>query len=75
MFRNRGQIAVDMAYKGNQLYNGADYPTAGTIRGNPNNKDFYYFSGLTCSFLLESKGRDKIMKYKKVKHLYNCPEL
>jgi hypothetical protein len=75
LFRNRGQIAVDMAYKGNQLYNGADYPAAGSVRGNPNNKDFYYFSGLTCSFLLESKGRDKTMKYKKVKHLYNCPEL
>jgi hypothetical protein len=75
LFRNRGQIAVDMAYKGNQLYNGADYPTAGTIRGNPNNKDFYYFSGLTCSFLLDSKGKDKTMRYKKVKHVYNCPEL
>jgi hypothetical protein len=75
LFRNRGQTAVDMAYKGNQLYNGADYPTAGTIRGNPNNKDFYYFSGLTCSFLLDSKGKDKTMRYKKVKHVYNCPEL
>jgi hypothetical protein len=74
LLRNRGQIAVDMAYKGNQLFNGANYPQAGTIRGNPKNKDFYYFSGLTCSFLLDAKGRDKTMKYRKVKHIYNCPK-
>jgi hypothetical protein len=75
LLRNRGQIAVEMAYKGNQLYNGESYPQAGTIRGNPNNKDFYYFTGLTCSFLLDSKRKDKTMKYKKVKNVYNCPEL
>jgi hypothetical protein len=75
LLRNRGQIAVDMAYKGNQLYNGADYPQAGSVRGNPNNKDFYYFSGLTLSVLLDSKGKDKTMRYKKVKHVYTCPEL
>jgi hypothetical protein len=75
LLRNRGQIAIDMAYKGNQLYNGPSYPQAGTPRGNPKNKDMYYFSGLTCSFLLESRGRDKMMRYKKIKHKYDCPKL
>jgi hypothetical protein len=75
LLRNRGQLAVDMAYKGNQLYNGADYPQAGSVRGNPKIKDFYYFSGLTLSVLLDSRGKDKTMRYKKVKHVYNCPEL
>jgi hypothetical protein len=29
-----------------------NYPVAGTQRGNPNNKDWYYFTGLTLSFRL-----------------------
>ena len=48
----RGPEAVEMAYRGNQLKNGAPYPAAGTIRGGPRYKDWYYTSGLRVTIAL-----------------------
>lgn len=42
----RGQTAVDFAWRGDEI-NGAPYPTAGSERGNPDNKDGYYYFALT----------------------------
>lgn len=49
----RGPKAVEMAYRGGELKNGNPvYPAAGTVRGNPKTKDWYYFSGITVSYRL-----------------------
>lgn len=50
---NRGSKAVELAYRGNELKNGAPYPVAGTLRGS-DKKDWYYFTALTLSFRLPS---------------------
>jgi hypothetical protein len=42
----RGQQAVDLAWRGDE-YNGAPYPTGGTMRGNNENNDGYYYIALT----------------------------
>jgi opacity protein-like surface antigen len=42
----RGQTAVDLAWRGDEI-NGAPYPAAGSERGNPNQKDGYYYIALT----------------------------
>ena len=48
-----GPKAVEMAYRGGELKNGnPTYPAAGTARGNPKTKDWYYFSGITVTFKL-----------------------
>ena len=48
-----GQKAVEMAYRKKKKKNGNPvYPAAGTVRGNPKTKDWYYFSGITLSFKL-----------------------
>lgn len=48
-----GVSAVDLAYRGDELKNGNPlYPVAGTARGNPKTKDWYYFSGITLSYRL-----------------------
>ncbi len=39
----RGPKVVQLAYRGNEAGAGA-YPAAGVSRGNPNNKDGYYYS-------------------------------
>ncbi|MDQ6890407.1 MAG: porin family protein [Bacteroidota bacterium] len=52
----KGTKAVELAYRGNELKNGAPYPPAGTIRGGSTHKDWYYFTGLTISFKLGSGG-------------------
>ncbi len=42
-----GPLSVSFAYRGNLVPGGSNiYPDAGTPRGNPNNKDVYYFFGL-----------------------------
>jgi len=44
----RGQKAVEMAYRGNELKNGnPTYPDNGSVRGGPKYKDWYYFTGFT----------------------------
>jgi len=42
----RGQKAVDLAYRGDEVKAGP-YPAAGISRGNPKNKDGYYYIAIT----------------------------
>ena len=43
----RGQKAVDMAYRGDEVPGGNPfYPAKGTQRGGSTNKDYYYFAGI-----------------------------
>jgi hypothetical protein len=46
LLSNRGQTAVALAWRGDEV-NGGAYPPAGTIRGNPKYKDGYYYVALT----------------------------
>lgn len=46
---NRGQLAVDVAFRGDELDRTLPYPAAGTLRGSPKTQDWYYFSGITLS--------------------------
>ncbi len=43
----KGQVAANIAYRGDELPNGLPYPPAGTQRGNPKSLDWYYFTGLS----------------------------
>jgi hypothetical protein len=58
LLASRGQRAVDMAYRGDEvtgkgLVPGV-YPMDGTPRGNPANKDWYAFSGVTITYRISS---------------------
>src|ERR1700712_3375213 len=49
----KGPIAVEMAYRANELKGGNQtYPPSGTKRGNPNHNDFYYYTGIRVSIAL-----------------------
>lgn len=52
LLANRGQEAVTMAFRGDELKTGLSYPVDGTQRGSPKSKDWYYFSGVTVSIRL-----------------------
>ncbi|RFM30155.1 DUF6089 family protein [Deminuibacter soli] len=69
----RGQTAVDLAYRGNEV-NAGPYPGPGVARGNPNARDSWYYLGLTFtvrSFVNQYKQLTRPTKrYKKV----GCPE-
>lgn len=73
--QKRGGTAVTMAYRGAELPNAAPYPAEGSIRGNPNNKDYYVFTGLSFRLSLQSKGRKRAYKYKPKTAPTSCPSL
>lgn len=53
----RGQLAVDISYRGDELANGdPSYPVKGYQRGGADQKDFYYFTGLHLTYRL--RGND-----------------
>jgi opacity protein-like surface antigen len=52
LLANRGSTAVELAYRGDELKNGGNYPPGGTIRGRSGHYDTYYFTMLTLSFRL-----------------------
>ena len=58
----RGSQAVQLAFRGDDINPASTYPGAGAQRGNPKTKDWYYFSGLRISKLLNGNGggRDKL---------------
>ena len=53
LLQYKGQQAVDLSYRGDELPNGNPaYPAKGETRGSSKYKDYYYFSGLHISFRL-----------------------
>lgn len=57
LLANRGQLSVDMAYRGDELPGGdPTAPAKGSQRGSFKYKDRYYFAGLHLTFRLNSGG-------------------
>lgn len=53
----KGQLAVDMSYRGDELPGGDPaYPAKGATRGSPKSKDWYYFTGIHLTYRLGSGG-------------------
>jgi opacity protein-like surface antigen len=70
LLQERGPLAVEMAYRGNEIKGGdPDYPAAGSIRGDPKHKDWYYFSGIKVSV-----GLGKIRNTLNRKGVIDCPK-
>jgi hypothetical protein len=51
----KGPLAVEMAYRGNELKGGGPYPPDGTMRGSSKYKDLYYYTGIRVSIALISR--------------------
>lgn len=80
LLTERGAKAVELAYRGGEVKNGdPNYPDPNgprRLRGNPNSKDWYYFTALTFSFRLSENnliaGGGSRGKWSKQ---YDCPKL
>jgi Domain of unknown function (DUF6089) len=64
LLANRGQQAVDLAFRGGELKTGLTYPGDGSQRGKVQNKDWYYFSGFILSIKLPGINRPNSRKSK-----------
>ena len=71
----KGQTAVDLAYRGDELPGGAPYPTGGTLRANEKKKDAYYFTTLTITFrpFVDQYQRTSGIASMKKKKKVGCP--
>jgi hypothetical protein len=72
LFKQRGQLAVDVSFRGDEINPGLPYPS-GNKRGNPKQNDNYYTSVITLTYLFfgnslfgNSFGRNK--------HSLSCPK-
>ncbi len=75
---NRGQKAADIAYRGDELPNGAPYPSDGSLRGSAKSKDWYYFTGLTFRIRIAPGKRVRTFRYdreKSKKSSLKCPSV
>lgn len=59
LLQARGPLAVELAYRGDELKNGAPYPIVNTVRGGPY-KDWYYYTGITFGFRLFDLNRSPL---------------
>jgi opacity protein-like surface antigen len=67
----RGPKAVELAYRAGELHNGdPTYPADGSKRGGEEFKDWYYFSGVSLSFAINSRNKHF---YRKGKSSVDCP--
>jgi hypothetical protein len=74
LFAARGQTAVDLAYRGDEVGAGP-YPAAKTLRGSAKYKDGYYYAALTItvrSFIDQYKRIAGLPSYKREKKV-GCP--
>ncbi|HVM88142.1 MAG TPA: DUF6089 family protein [Puia sp.] len=67
----KGPLAVEMAYRGDEVKGGnPNYPSSGTMRGNPKNKDWYYFTGIRISISIDNMVTMRMNK----KGVIDCPK-
>lgn len=75
LLANRGPKALELAYRGAEINNTETYPVVLTKRGEPKNKDWYYFTGITLSYRFPSLsgngGLDNSRNRKK--YIMGCP--
>ena len=70
LLAGRGPEAVEMAYRGNELKDGAAYPAAGPPRGGSKGKDWYYMSGLRVTIALN----DAMSIHRRHNGVLDCPK-
>jgi hypothetical protein len=72
----KGQLAVDMSYRGDELAGGsATYPAKGYLRGSSKYKDMYYFLGLHLTYRLNSNKGTGLYKGTGKDKRFKCPTI
>jgi hypothetical protein len=71
----KGQVAVDMAYRGYEVAGGnPNYPGKNITRGGEKFKDWYYFAGLHLTFRIGSGGGNGL-QFMGNKKKFGCPSV
>lgn len=76
LLTNRGAKALELAFRGSEIDKTATYPVVLTKRGEPRNKDWYYFTLVTLSYRFPALGEIKSSWDKpgaRKKYILGCP--
>lgn len=72
----KGQLAVDMAYRGDEVAGGnPNYPAKNAMRGSPQHKDWYYFTGLHLTFRIGGGSGNGFQFMGGNKKKFGCPSV
>jgi opacity protein-like surface antigen len=74
LLNERGQEAVDLAYRGDELPGGLGYPTENEVRGSAKSKDWYYFAGLNIGIRLLGEGESYNPNSASKRYRTGCPK-
>ena len=72
LFKQHGQLAVDVSFRGDELDPSLPYPSNGT-RGNPKHNDNYYTSVITLTYIFSGHSLFG-NSFGHNKHSLNCPK-
>lgn len=72
LFKDRGQLAVDLSFRGDELNPSAPFPQ-GKTRGNPHQNDNYYTSVITLTYIFPDHALFGNLSGHS-KHSLNCPK-
>jgi hypothetical protein len=73
LLRDRGQLAVDLAWRRDEIDN-RPYPINQSTRGNPDNDDMFYYVGLNLGFKLPNSGSTGKPSFRNGKNQLGCPK-
>ena len=73
LYKARGQLAIDLSFRGNEINSNATFPSAGAPRGNAGQKDNYYSSIVTLTYIFSNSLFGSPGNRKSLKAL-NCPK-
>jgi hypothetical protein len=76
LLQAKGQKAVDLAYRGDEIPNNGPYPQNLDQRGTPQQKDWYYFLGLSLDVKLDAlRGSLSGMRLRQSHAATRCPKV
>jgi hypothetical protein len=76
----KGQLAVDLAYRGDEAHNPSPYPPDGEQRGTPSEMDWYYFMGISADIRINClkeklSGLFSLQKMSSARQYKRCPTM
>jgi len=74
LFKGRGQLAVDVSYRGDEFDPSNPYPLEGAARGNPSHNDNYYTTTFTLTYVFSEHSFFNNGSGGKKNKAVNCPK-
>jgi hypothetical protein len=80
LLATKGQLAVDLAYRGDEVHNPSPYPPDGEQRGTPSEMDWYYFMGISADIRINClkeklSGLFSLQKMSSARQYKRCPTM